>query len=325
MRSLVESLPTQVRWAVDLEVPPVPQASEVLVCGMGGSAISGDLLATVAAAAGRRVMTHRGYGLPGWARAARPLIIALSYSGNTEETLTAVECAAEDGLDIVAVTSDGVLAQLAASAGWPHVRVPEGLPPRAALGHMLGASARLCGAAGVIPGVVDDLAEAAELTERLIDSGWTLAEDLADGLSGLVPVIYGSGITVAAATRWKTQINENAKLPAWTATFPEADHNEIVGWSGAPRLSERFGIIALRDPHESEGVSRRFDVTREVTSSQVRWVGEVWGQGGSILACLLTLTLIGDMTSVALASAIEVDPMPVEIIENLKQRMREDS
>lgn len=327
MRDAIATLPAQLDWAVSVDAPPLPSAAEILVCGMGGSAISGDYLAGLTSEAGKRVTTHRGYGLPRWASVVRPLVLVVSYSGDTEETVSAAEQAEELELPVAVVASGGTLIEMAASSGWPAIRVPGGFQPRAALGYLLGASARLAGCAGVLPGIIDELSEAREVLRGLLESGAArgLADDLAEGVEGRIPVIYGAtGLTAPVAMRWKTQINENAKWPAWWSLLPEADHNEVVGWSARPDLSRRVGIIALRDRYEPPETTRRFEATAEVTEGLVDWVGEVWSQGESALARMMSLTLVGDLMSVRLAELADTDPTPVEVIDKLKRRLREE-
>lgn len=329
MRQAVAGLAGQLRWGVDLETPDVPYARRVLVCGMGGSGISGDFARELAAAAGRRLAVHKGYGLPGWATGEDDLlVVALSYSGNTEETLSAVDEALAAGLPLASVSSGGTLSGIAADRDLPHVTVPGGLQPRAALGYLFSSLTRVLAAAGVVDDVRAGLSEAAELWDRLAGEGGEgepLAADLADALDGRAAVIYGStGITAPAAQRWKTQINENGKWPAWWGLFPELDHNEIVGWEGLSDLTRRrFGIIVLRDQDEHPRVSSRVRLTRELTDADVAWVGDVWAQGASSIARMMSLVALGDLVSLSLAERAGVDPMPVEVIENLKRGLAE--
>ena len=196
-------------------------ATEALVCGMGGSGIGGDFAGALADLEGRRVSVHKAYGLPGWAASMRPLIVAVSYSGNTEETLSGVAAATEAGLEVVAITSGGTLAETARAEGFPLVSVPGGLQPRAALGYLLGALLAVLAGAGVIADPTDALVEAGELVTSLSGPSGAaegLARDLAERLDGRIVAVYGStGLTAPVAQRWKTQINENGKWPAWWA------------------------------------------------------------------------------------------------------------
>lgn len=325
---MIGGLGEQLRRAASIELPELAAARELLVLGMGGSGIGGDYLAHLASTHGSRVTGHKAYGLPGWVGPARPTILAVSYSGNTEETLSAVEAAAEMKLSVIAITTGGSLGRLAAVEGWPAIGVPEGLQPRAALGHLLGTAMRVAGATGLIPNPVDDLEESARLVDSLtVDggAGWALATDLAADLARRGVIIYGSsGLTAPVAQRWKAQINENGKRPAWWSVFPELDHNEIVGWSADRSVNDRLGIVVLTDRDDSEEIRQRMRITREVTGRDVKWVGDVHSQGESPLARMMSLTAIGDMVSVAVAEAAGVDPVPVAPIEDLKNRLREE-
>ncbi|MGH8874216.1 MAG: SIS domain-containing protein, partial [Acidimicrobiia bacterium] len=268
MEKMIAGLGGQLRWAASLDRLDLAESAAMLVCGMGGSGISGDFAAEVAAVHGRRLSVHKGYGLPGWTEQERPLVVAVSYSGNTEETLSAVEDAGKAGLAVVAVTSGGTLASLADQEGWPTVLVPGGLQPRAAAGYLIGSVVRVAEGSGLVEDPRPDLEEAAWAVDELIGPDCRgparpLADDLAAGLDGRVAVVYGSsGLTAPAAQRWKTQINENAKWPAWWSLLPELDHNEIVGWTTLSDLTRRrVGVVTLRDRHEHPRVAARFRLT----------------------------------------------------------------
>jgi len=327
VRNLVGELGSQLRWARAAAVPAIPPASEILVVGMGGSGISGDYLAALAAPGGRRVSVAKGYRLPGWATASRPLVLAVSYSGDTEVTLAAVAAADAAALAVVTVSTGGRLATWAEDRGHVHVPVPGGRQPRAALGHLFGTAVRIAAAAGVLAGADDALAEAADVADLLAAGpGWSIAADLAAGLERRAVAVYaGEGLAAAAGGRWKTQLNENAKVPAWTSTIPELDHNEIEAWTGEPDLgARRVGIVALRDRDEPPGVARRFAHTRRAVDGTVQWAGEAWSVGESPLARLVSLTVVGDMVSVELAERAGVDPLRVDVIESFKRTIKEE-
>jgi glucose/mannose-6-phosphate isomerase len=329
MWEMVAGLGAQYRWAAALEMPAVPEAKTVLVCGMGGSAIAGDVAA--AAVPSAFIAVNKGYSLPGWAGAIRPLVIAVSYSGNTEETRSAVDEALAMGLQVAVVAGGGLLGDLADQRNLPMVRVPPGLQPRAALGYLTGSVVRLLQAAGVAMPQEEVLNEAADVVAELWGEGQRgpagqLGSDLADGLAGRIPLIYGSqGLTAPVAQRWKTQINENGKRPAFFSVLPELDHNEIVGWSALEALTRRsVGIVLLRDRDEHPQVKRRFGLTSKLISGSVPVIGEVWSQGKSRLARMAGLALIGDIVSIRLAEQEGIDPVPVEIIEHLKGLLNEE-
>jgi glucose/mannose-6-phosphate isomerase len=330
MRDLIAELPDQLRWAAGLDVPEITKSAEVLVAGMGGSGIAGDIAGVVAEASGGRIGVHKSYGLPGWVGAAKPQLVAVSHSGNTEETLSSIAAGLSAGLTPAAITTGGRLGEMAADRGWPMIDVPAGPQPRAAVGYLAGATLRLAEAAGVVPTMSDDLNEAAEVVEMLIGGGAgpgvALAEDLAEGLDGRVAVVYGGhGPAAVAANRWKCQINENGKAPAYWSVLPELDHNEIVGWEALPKLSkDRIGIVTLCDRDAHPRVGLRAKLTTELVGDRVGIVGDVEALGESLVARLFSLIVIGDLVSVSIAERTDMDPMPVEVIESLKRRLAEE-
>jgi glucose/mannose-6-phosphate isomerase len=197
------------------------------------------------------------------------------------------------------------------------------------LGYLLGGLLHLLDAAGATSVGRRDLVAAADIADSITGeggSGWTLAADLAHGLEGRIVVIYGGGgITSPVAQRWKTQVNENAKWPAWYSVLPELDHNEIVSWTSLASLTrDHVGIVSLRDRAEPPGVTARFRHTSEITGRDVAWVGEVWSQGDSALERMVSLASMGDLVSLELARLLGVDPVPVDAIENLKHKLTEE-
>jgi len=330
MLAMIRTLGDQLRWASDLEVPRIEPAEDVLVAGMGGSGIAGDFGAALSWRSPGRVSVHKGYApLPGWASRLRPTVLAFSYSGNTEETLDVAAAAASDGLSVVTATTGGRLAEMSADHGWPSITVPTGLQPRAAVGYLVGVVSRLLTAAGVVDDQRTALLEAADLVDQAATEGsetWVSASALASSMLGRISIIYGGGpISGTAAQRWKTQINENAKMPAWWSLLPELDHNELVGWETLPSLTrESVGVIALSDPSDHPRVRDRLEHSAALTEYAVPWLAEVRSVGESDLARLMTLTTCGDLVSWMLAEEAGVDPVPVETIEKLKKLLVKD-
>ncbi|TMK48453.1 MAG: SIS domain-containing protein, partial [Actinobacteria bacterium] len=238
----VEALPEQLGEAIGLaravdDLPPAEGLKAIAVLGMGGSGISGELCRSVLApVAPVPVVTIRNYDLPAWV-GPDTLVFAVSYSGDTEETLCAFRQAAARGARIVAVTTGGALAEEAAAGGYPVILVPGGLMPRAALGYVGMPPLVVCGRLGLTPGLDAALDEAVEVTarraaecHRSVPAASNPAKALAVRLAGYLPLVWGSdGIAGAAAYRLKCQLNENAKVLAGWATFPELNHNEVVG------------------------------------------------------------------------------------------------
>jgi len=326
MQRMVATWGAQLRWAALLAQPQGPSLDQVLICGMGGSGISGDFAAALCSAP---VRVHKGYGLPAWAANSGTAVLAVSYSGNTEETLSAVEAARAGGLRLAAVTSGGRLLEVARSEGWPLVEVPGGLQPRAALGYLLGGVISLLGGWGISSIGPNELNAAAALTDSLLDKASAARLDasrLAASLDGRMVGVYGSeGLVAPAAQRWKTQINENAKWPAWWALLPELDHNEVLSWSSLSHITrDKVGLVVLRDRDEGARVAARVRITAEVMDRDVNWVGEVWSQGELPLERIVSLAVMGDLVSLELARLAGVDPVPVEAIEELKQKLAEE-
>ena len=235
MLTQIRALGDQLRWAAQVSPPSVGTHSDVLFAGMGGSGIAGDYASAVATPFGTRVSVHKGYRpLPPWTLRHRPLVIAASYSGNTEETLDVASAAFEKGLPVAVITTGGALGEQARRRNWPMIEVPAGYQPRAAAGFMIGAALRLLEGARALDEQVFHLREAATVADEALAEGsarWEEARSIAEQLAGRITIVYGGGpVSSVAAQRWKTQINENAKMPAWWSTLPELDHNEIVGW-----------------------------------------------------------------------------------------------
>jgi glucose/mannose-6-phosphate isomerase len=284
----------------------------LIVCGMGGSAIGGDLAAAALGDRATRPITIvRGYALESWT-GPDSLVLCASYSGNTEETLACFEAAGAAGAGRVVLTTGGQLAELARAEGVPVIGVPAGMQPRAAVIYMVVAvleCAALCGAA---PGVHAEIDSAAELLGTIAPSD---AEPIAGALQGTVPVIHGAGPTAAIARRWKTQINENAEAAAFWSELPEADHNELCFWE---RAATPFSGVFLEDPDQHPRIQHRI----ELTAAELERAGapalRVAARGETRLERVLSLVMLGDLVSVQLAELHGVDPTTVEALDRFK-------
>lgn len=315
---------------LELFFPP-EEVADIVVCGMGGSAIAGDLALGAYRDRLHKPMTVvRDYWLPGWV-GERTLVILSSYSGNTEEALTCASQALERNSLCVGVTSGGKLGSFYAAEGVPIVDLPPGLQPRAALIRLLVPVVVLLDRTGAIPPIGSELQEARETVASAVAAfgpdvpeAENPAKQLARALQGGVPLLWGAELTAPVAARWKSQINENAKLPAFASALPELDHNEICGFAGSPSdLSGLLKLVMLRDPRNHRQVQRRFDLTRELIESHVESALSITAEGQTPLARMLDLVMLGDYTSLYLALLRAVDPGPVQAIERLKQRLAE--
>ena len=329
----VLDLPAQLEdalWRVEAAGLPRRDAPEGLVlCGMGGSAVGGEL---AVAATGRRarrpLRVSRDYELDPWIGAGA-LVLCSSYSGYTEETLACFAAAGAVGASRVALTTGGALADSARAEGVPVIGVPSGLQPRAAVAYTTVGALECVAACGAGDPPAEEVRAAGRLLETLIEE-WgpdapegSEAKAIARGLEGALPVVYGAGATVAAARRWKSQLNENAKLPSFASVLPEADHNELIGYERARGLAPLHAVF-LGDEGQRPELRRRLELTAEVVeATRAAGVTRVEARGNTALERLLSLVLLGDLVSVYLAVLAGVDPTSVLALENFKERLAE--
>lgn len=305
-------------------LPSRERIEQVVVLGMGGSGVAGDVLA---AAAGPflpvPVVVSKGYELPAFVGEGS-LVFAVSFSGNTEETVEAASAAAVEGASIVAVTRGGELGRLARSWGAPVVDVPDTIPqPRAGLGALAVPPLVVLEEIGLFPGAqqwIDLAIEQLQQRRDELTGDGNVAEQLAKRIGRTLPIVFGGGSTGAvAASRWKNQINENAKVPAFWNAHPELCHNEVAGWGQHGDLTRQvFTIVNLRHEYEHPQVVRRFDVVDALLAEVVGSIETVQAQGEGQLAQLLDLVLVGDFTSLHLAANEGLDPGPIPALDHVK-------
>ena len=305
-------------------LPDGAQIDNVLVLGMGGSGVSGDLLAHIAGPfMPVPVVVVKGYEPPSYVN-ERTLVFAMSFSGNTEETLEAVSTAANAGGRIVAVTQGGALGDACRASGAPIIGIADDIPqPRAGLGALAAPMMIVLERLGLFHGAEGWLGFAVEQLkvrrDKLTAAG-NPAEKLADDLARRVPIMYGGGgLGGLAAMRWKTEFNENSRSPAFANTNPELCHNEIAGWGQNGDLTRQvFALINLRHDFEHPQVMRRFDVMDPWLDEVVGDIFEVRAEGEGSLAQLLDLCMVGTFTSLHLAVREGIDPGPVPVLDELK-------
>jgi glucose/mannose-6-phosphate isomerase len=314
-------------WKVESAgLEPWDSPGGIIVAGMGGSAIGGELArAILGDHASRPLITARAYGLPPWTTHDTTVVCA-SYSGDTEETLTCYEAAGVIGATRVVVTSGGKLAQLARADGVPVIPVAGGYQPRAAVAYLTVAVLEVATLAGVGPRMNSEIDVAADhLEELVVDWGPEGAEDcepkrLARSLNGTIPVITGAGLTTPIAVRWKTQLNENAKVPAYSQELPEMDHNEIEGWTLAGELG-RFSAVFLDDDDTHPRVKERMDITSRLIRPGAAGCHRVHSRGQTTVERVFSLILLGDLVSLYTAVLRGMDPQPVPLLEALKEQL----
>ncbi len=311
-------------WRVEsARVAPQDSPGGLVVAGMGGSAIGGVLaVAVLGDRASRPIFTSRDYALPTWTTPDTTVLCA-SYSGDTEETLAAYDAAGALGARRIVCSSGGRLAALAREDGIPVIPLPGAYQPRAAVGYALVVALEVAALAGVAEQIHTEIDVAAAHAEQLV-ADWgpdapedSLAKSLARSLHGTIPSIAGAGLTAAIAYRWKTQINENAKLPCFAAELPELDHNDIVGWEGAAELG-RFSTVFLDDSDLHPRVRTRIELTRRLIEPASAGAYRVQTVGETRMERLVSLVLLGDLVSLYLAILRGVDPAAIAVLERLK-------
>lgn len=318
----VLGIPDQLRdalWRVESARLEAAPAEGLLVSGMGGSAIGGDL---AAAALGERltapVAIVRDYGLPSWAGPGWT-VLCCSYSGDTEETVSCFRAAGERGARRLVAGTGGELVELAREAGVPVIGLPGIFQPRAAVAYFFTAAAEAAALAGVAPRIAAEIEAAADFLAGEVEQLKHQAAELAAQLEGRVPVVYGAALTAPAARRWKTQVNENAKLPAYFLELPEADHNDVCGWeAGGPAP---LAAVFLEDRDAHPRIGERFRLTAEAVTAAAAPALRVETAGETPTARLLWTTMLGDLVSLELAERRGVDPNAVAAIDRLKRAL----
>lgn len=308
---------------------PYSKPENIIVAGMGGSAIGGELLKDWALGKSQvPIEVSRAYSLPAYA-SEKSLVLLVSYSGETEETLGSFLDALKRGCMVFCVSSGGSLLEFAGKLGVPYLRVPSGFAPRAALPYLFAPLLVVLEKLGVVSGVSGGLSEAMAVLGRVAGENApekpvkdNPAKTLAVGINGTVPITYGFGVFRGAAQRFKTQFNENSKVPSKWEYFSELDHNEVVGWERAGKLAGCFSAVFIRDENEPVEIRSRIEITKGLMPAGAK-LFEVWSQGKGELARMLSAVCIGDFTSVYLALLRGVDPTPVETISLLKAKMKQ--
>jgi glucose/mannose-6-phosphate isomerase len=328
MFDLAAALPEQVAaaatLAADLDgLPAHDDIEQVVVLGMGGSGVAGDVLAAVAGPfMPVPVTVTKGYEAPA-SVGEGTLCFAISYSGDTEETVEAAQGAATAGARMVVVSSGGALGALARTWGAPHIVLPECPMPRAGIGSVSVPPLIVLERVGLFPGATQYVAEAVDQLSRrrdklIVDGG--PAQRLAREIDRTIPIVYGGdALGAVAAYRFKCQVNENAKAPCFWAAVPEMAHNEICGWGQHGDITRQvMTLVRFRHAFEHPQVTRRFDLTYDLLDEVVHAVLDIEAEGEGLLAQLFDLVLQGDFVSLHMAAEAGVDPGPIPVLLDLK-------
>ncbi|MEZ5230221.1 MAG: SIS domain-containing protein [Acidimicrobiales bacterium] len=323
------ALPEQIEGSLDAigdiaGLPDPTRIENVLILGMGDSGFGGDVAAASARPfSPRPISVYGGYLPPSWV-GPNSLVIAVSASGTTEETLESLEAAVEAGAPLVAVTNGGELETLARRAGAPVLPVMSDAPmPRAQLGALAVPAMLALEQVGLFPGARAWLAIAVEdlkaRREELVGDK-SPAKELARKIGRTMPIIYGGGVIgTTAAKRWKIAFNHNVKTPAFWAPMPDLCHNELVGWGQNGDVTRQvFTQIQLRHDFEHPQTARRFDYVENKTLEVMADILSVEAKGEGPVAQLLDLIFVGDLTTLELAANEDLDPGPLPIVDDLK-------
>lgn len=329
MRELIETFPNQIKdTAAALEYLDSRKHDElakgftpsgVLVLGMGGSGIGGAFIASILKhTSSIPIVTNADYQIPGWV-CENTLVIACSNSGNTEETIDATKAAIQRNSKIACITSGGILAEIAKKEGLPIVKVPAGLPPRSQFGSSLLSLAWTLVRFGVFPqDVYNNLTQTSESTNKNYQSVVERATSLSELMEGRNIHIYSDANIECVAIRWRQQLNENSKLLVNTQVFPELNHNELVGWASG---SEKDVVVILRTPEDTERTKFRMDLSAEIFQEMGADVVFVDPDGTDQMQRMMDLVFLGDFISLILAEKAGVDPVEIENIIRLKNKL----
>ncbi len=334
MYGLIRSFADQSAKAVDIGKKTkltisLSRIRNIVVTGLGGSAIGGDILRSYSAnQAGVPIIVNRSYTLPQFVN-RNTLVVVSSYSGGTEETISAYAHARKKGAQILVISSGGSIGETAAKLHHNWIKIPGGLPPRAALGYSFFTMLTAFQKVGILRSGHTELKETNNVLRRL-SAEYSNYEtnpgplQLAERMVNVLPIVYSSSERLDAVNlRWRGQISENAKTVAYGNLFPEMNHNEIVGYSTLKDLLSRFFVVCLVDQEDHPRVKARFELVKEIIRPYCSEVVEISSQGKSLLARMFSLIHFGDWLSFYLAIKKGVDPTPVANIEMLKKRLSE--
>ena len=298
--------------------------------GMGGSGVSGDVLSLLSKeVSSKNVTVRKSYSIPKKLIEVNTFCLFISYSGNTEETISGLEDAIKNNLNWAVISSGGKLIDLALEHSKEYIKIPEGLQPRAAFGYLTQA---VCKIVDVVEGTdfLKDLRDAGDYLNDILNKKedseiYIEAKSIANQVNKKTCVIYGgTELSELVASRWKTQINENAKSKAFVGSMPEVHHNEILSWDADLEGSKSsFVLIFLRDDSENSQISKRFNLTKKLLGEKVNIFDIKPKSKGTTLIKLMELVLLGDLFSLCLADQLKMIPEDIEAIENLKKLLEE--
>ena len=302
----------------------------LLVIGMGGSGVSGDVLSLLSReVSSKNIIVNKSYTVSKKIMDLTPFCLFISYSGNTEETLSGLEDAIKNNLDWAVISSGGKLLDLALEHNKEYIKIPEGLQPRAAFGYLTQA---VCKVVDVVEGTefIKELRDAGDYLNEILKAKedseiYKKEKSMANQVNKKTCVIYGgTELTELVSSRWKTQINENSKSKAFVGSIPEVHHNEILSWDAdLEGTKSNFVLILLRDDQENPRIVKRFNLTKKLLGDKLNIFNIEPKSKGTTLIKLMELVLLGDLFSLSLADELNMVPEDIEGIENLKKLLED--
>jgi len=323
MKALVQDFSKQLREAKAIAdkavISPAKNVSNIVITGLGGSGIGGTIVAELfAEACSVPVSVNKDYFLPAFV-SEKTLLIVCSYSGNTEETLNAMQQGIAKKAQITCISSGGKVLELAKQHQYNFIEIQGGKPPRSCIGYSLVQLLKVL----VVNGFADakifsDLEKSIELLDKENNAIKTEAQNLAKKLFNKIPVIYSLGSCEGVTVRFRQQINENSKMLCWHHTFPEMNHNELVGWT---TKNDDLAVVTFHTSFDYTRTKKRYEICKPIFEKYASAVIDIKAKGESKLEQFFYLINIGDWISCYLADLKGVDPVEVKVIDHLKNEL----
>lgn len=333
MLGIIENFPKQIKEAKEIvnssSLGSIFKIDNIIISGMGASSISGDIVQSLFRdKIDIPIYVNRQYDLPKWAN-KNTLLISQSYSGSTEETLSTFKHGCQKRCKIIGISSGGKLQEYCEKREIPHIKIPQGLPPRCATGYILTSSIYALKKVGIVIEIDSEIEESITVSEEVINKNKkdipeinNYSKQLAKKLLNTIPQVYGFTFYTPIAKRWCSQFNENSKIICRYDEVPECNHNDIIGWPLNPEATKKFSCIIFRDAEiESLYMSKRLNFMINLFENVTENVIEIKIQGKKRLSKMIYLMCLGDFVSCYLAILRNIDPTPVEAITNLKAEL----
>jgi len=324
MKELIEAFPEQLLEAIQIGkksrfTEHKADINNVLIAGLGGSGIGGSIVAEIVSdKANVPINVTKGYFIPAYIN-ENSLVIISSYSGNTEETVNAMQLALAKKAKVVCVTSGGKIEEIAKENKLDHVIIPGGMPPRACLGYSLTQLFFILDFFKIVRfDFISELNRSVELLKKEERNIQKEAMDITLKIVGKIPVIYTTTNNEGLAIRLRQQLNENSKVLCWHHVFPELNHNELVGWT---QENQKLAILILRDPQEYSRNDARIAISKEVFEKHTSTIIEIWAKGNSTIEKAFYLIHLGDWISWYLSEKRGVDASEIKVINHLKSQL----